>query len=51
MLHTHPACSGVWFFWKNIAAKVGKINQIQKGFPVLMYIAAFSHSEGKFAST
>ena len=38
-------------FWKTIAANVGKIIQIQKAFPVLMYIAAFSHSEGKLASS
>ena len=33
MLHTHtPRVAGFDFFWKNIAANVGKIIQIQKAF-------------------
>ena len=39
--HTHtPAHSGVWLFWKNIAAEVGRTNQIQWDYTMLVYRAA-----------
>ena len=37
--HTHPACSGVWF-WKIIAVEVGRTNQIKWTYTMLVYKAA-----------
>ena len=49
MLHTHPACSGVWFL-EDHRCKCRQDYSNTKSFPVLMYRAAFSHSEGRFVS-
>ena len=37
--HTHPACSGVWF-WKIVAVEVGITNQIKWTYTMLVYKAA-----------
>ena len=45
--HTHPACSGVWFFGWATQQKLARLFKYKNLFPVLMYRAVFNHSEGR----